>query len=266
MTMVVDHPSDAQRQLVLRSVSEGAFPGILFKYRAFDQFTENIFENNEVRFSSPLAFNDPFDMQIKDSGEYTPEELSIYLREHDVDDVTASVIMMQDAITSKAHVSEIVENARARTMNGIGVFCLSKRSDSVLMWSHYAGSHTGFVMGFLVTTDPSLFFTPINVKYKRDYPSHSFIRDGATATRDAIGTKSLDWTYEEEVRVVKSKRSRGRRIVFKKPFRHAFRAQGAYWELAPFGPAICFSGVATRCCMSRQLLVQRDDQLSAPCS
>jgi len=46
----------------------------------------------------------------------------------------------------------------------IGIFCLSRKSDSLLMWSHYADQYAGAVVEFDAAHE--LFAHPIDVEYR----------------------------------------------------------------------------------------------------
>jgi len=88
------------------------------------------------------------------------------------------------------------------------VFCASRRRNSILMWSHYAKNHEGVVIE-LDTDEPDLFrangeFT-FDVKYSKERSSSVNSRDVDQFGKEFLriaGTKSSDWKYEEEVRLV----------------------------------------------------------------
>lgn len=46
------------------------------------------------------------------------------------------------------------------TLKNVGVLCLSKDSKNILMWSHYAQNHTGFVIEFKINLIPSVNLNP----------------------------------------------------------------------------------------------------------
>lgn len=90
----------------------------------------------------------------------------------------------------------------------IGILCLSEVRDSVLMWSHYTDNHQGFVVGF-DSDDP--FFckrTNINdefgflrcVQYQAQRPQVAL---ADTTSLEWFQTKSGDWSYEKEWRIVR---------------------------------------------------------------
>jgi len=49
-------------------------PPVLYKYCAFNKWTQAIFEKNEVYFQSPDCFNDPFDSKIAYTYEGTEDQ------------------------------------------------------------------------------------------------------------------------------------------------------------------------------------------------
>lgn len=82
--------------------------------------------------------------------------------------------------------------------------CLSSSRDNFLMWSHYANSHKGMVIGFDSEKMPFATNPPIKVNYtdKRfTFYSRNFInRDVWSDVKDALLTKYKVWEYEEEYR------------------------------------------------------------------
>jgi hypothetical protein len=203
--MVIDHPNNHQLNLVRIMVAQKGLPEMLYKYREVGDFTDKILIDKQLWFSTPRKFNDPFDLQIADNGQYTEAELRDYLRSQSVPSRVAERIIEEDRVAKGKFVAESVEKARDQHMNALGVLSLSRRPDSVLMWTHYAGEHTGVALGFSVLDDPALFFTPVNIQYQADLPSLSFIRDGSNASNESLKRKAIDWKYEEEVRIYKSK-------------------------------------------------------------
>jgi len=98
--------------------------------------------------------------------------------------------------------------------NQIGIFCLSDIHNNLLMWSHYADSHKGIVIGF--DRDYELFNLKINdftklrkVKYTSDRPHVNFkltnhsIEENMKLAEKIYFTKSSEWEYELEYRVIK---------------------------------------------------------------
>lgn len=84
---------------------------------------------------------------------------------------------------------------------GMAVYCLSARIDSVLMWSHYANNHSGFAVIF--DGSDLLISESQRVRYARDRP---IIDPGSREVRDmytVLLTKERDWKYEHEWRITR---------------------------------------------------------------
>jgi hypothetical protein len=88
------------------------------------------------------------------------------------------------------------------TYDNLGVLCLSEEWDNILMWSHYAINHKGFVVGF--NTEHPFFkdceFELKSIDYSNKRPS-SLVRDNYI--KNLIYTKADVWTYEKEWRICK---------------------------------------------------------------
>lgn len=102
-----------------------------------------------------------------------------------------------------------------------GILCLTKRPDNFVMWAHYAAAHRGFLLEF---DSENIFFNAHSVDYidwlwfgegpPFSHPGFGNIRDvDYTQQRpytdnaeeiplDSFFTKSKDWEYEEEVRMI----------------------------------------------------------------
>lgn len=81
----------------------------------------------------------------------------------------------------------------------IGVLCLTDRPNNALMWGHYAKGHYGFVIEF-DETHP-FFDLKEKVKYSRRKPRRKAFKD--LTWTELFLTKSKDWQYEHEWRVVR---------------------------------------------------------------
>jgi Protein of unknown function (DUF2971) len=80
--------------------------------------------------------------------------------------------------------------------------CLSARSDSQLMWGHYADHHRGVCLEFDVRTPD--FSLAIQVDYNAAYPNFSLVDDSDLSP---FHTKSSDWAYEQEYRLIAQEES-----------------------------------------------------------
>jgi Protein of unknown function (DUF2971) len=77
------------------------------------------------------------------------------------------------------------------------IYCLTAQPASQLMWSHYADHHRGVCLEFDVRTRD--FCSATEVKYSATYPNFRLDDD---TDLSPFYTKSSDWAYEEEYRLV----------------------------------------------------------------
>ena len=92
----------------------------------------------------------------------------------------------------------------------IGIYCMSERNDSVLMWAHYGNKHTGYCVEFEASDDTPFFGASQPVRYSTDYPTVDFFSTPREEQVDPIFlTKSLDWNYEREWRIIEHEHGRG---------------------------------------------------------
>ena len=95
-----------------------------------------------------------------------------------------------------------------------GIFSLSRVNDNILLWSHYADSHHGFCIGydeeelydFVINSFKviGMIADKRNINYSDSYPiiiPHKNIT-GEEYIITPITTKSSDWAYEKEVRII----------------------------------------------------------------
>ena len=100
--------------------------------------------------------------------------------------------------------NDLIKKIKTKSVNGRGVLALSKTNENILLWSHYAENHTGVAIKLNVAKDPEFFVTPKNIVYTKQYVPLNYLRDSKKSILDTLSTKSMDWQYEEEVRVYKS--------------------------------------------------------------
>ena len=103
----------------------------------------------------------------------------------------------------------------ATHLSDTSIFCLTEDFDNLLMWAHYADNHRGGVIKFLpVRAVDSPLLVARKVTYSKQIPTVDFVSllgdtfASSLAIRDAITlTKSLDWQYEKEWRIVSALRN-----------------------------------------------------------
>lgn len=162
---------------------------------------------NDVYFSLPIEFNDPFDCNTIPNLIYTEEEKEKY-RFNLMNDVKNT----QEVFNSLGNdIEKTFEDGWKYTFNNIRnnlrIFCLSEVNNNVMMYSHYADSHKGICLEFKVTDDP--FWEEVEyVRYKNNVPDfHPFHNDIKFIHKELIEIetliKSCTWSYENEWRIIK---------------------------------------------------------------
>jgi hypothetical protein len=179
--------------------------------------------------SEPASFNDPFDLRlyIRDltcRGPFADaarlrQALSCLLRDN------AAVrgywlfdknllAVLQRWITGEAENAEVIAAVQKR-FNSFGVACFTEDWRSPLMWSHYADQHAGFCIEYRVQKeelmpDRSDCFVQQQVQYVSALPEIC-LSEVLFSPHQALGrllsTKSLEWAYEREWRLINFERS-----------------------------------------------------------
>ena len=159
-----------------------------FKYVTIDT-ARLIFENETLRWSSPLLFNDPFDIQagfhwdfdINDLPEMMLARIENLIQSDDplvfveTPNAEAVIAALREAVKKvglkKDKLRELLvpvyqkfaafmESERVRYLTQrdgylktLRILCLSEAHDNILMWSHYADYHRGIVIKLKVADD-----------------------------------------------------------------------------------------------------------------
>lgn len=194
-------------------------PDILYKYRDWDNvFHKRLLTHRELYFASIEQFNDPFDGTIPHR--YKPEQLTednIFKKYYQVtkeaypkwpeEKIHAECYEYQrrGLFKDETHLEKFEKNTKHRVNLQFGISCLSKEQNHFLMWSHYANSHRGFVVGFdkvLLFEDTSAQFA--HMLYEEDIPALDLFEDTFTHFAKLVGTKSTTWKHENEYRLTKA--------------------------------------------------------------
>lgn len=87
-------------------------------------------------------------------------------------------------------------------MDQVGVACFSEVPDSILMWSHYAESHSGVCVEFDHADSKSVIARALPVRYASTYaPAKAFGDSQERQVELFLLTKSVCWSYEREWRI-----------------------------------------------------------------
>jgi len=196
-------------------VRDTRLPSKLYRYQPFNATTLANLKNRLWYFSSPTAFNDPYecrhDLRTLNSSASAIELFRAALRS----DVEKGKVEFEELLNlGPAELAQSLDRQFAessdqvfRSLQGRGVCCFSARVDSLLMWGHYADGHRGFCLEF--DTSSTHFDKFKKVEYFQECPSLSISRMLAGETDSAFDaimcSKPADWAHEEEWRALHEK-------------------------------------------------------------
>lgn len=187
--------------------------------------------NNQLYFSNPTKFNDPFDSRIYWCFQGTEEQyIDFYNRQYGLDrEVAKSLIeyLCENEYFEKNGdlIYFDVENVKYRKLleqKGFKfhghfnredlplVCCFSETDKSILMWSHYTGHHQGICLRFRSmrygnNKENNDYESPfLTVTYENEVSTQVNLLDENINARvnQFLLNKFEDWTYEKEYRII----------------------------------------------------------------
>lgn len=163
------------------------------KKRVYTHILDNL-KNSTFYFSDPNNFNDPFDCVTY----FSKPSLKRIFDKSEID---------LAANANPNYQKDLSKNVSRVLKKKLGVSCFSAINDSILMWSHYADSHTGICLKFDISKDSNFFCDDLRfVNYRSHLPEiklHHLDKGHDQNIDKMIFTKSLDWSYEQELRLLK---------------------------------------------------------------
>lgn len=184
----------------------------LYKYRSLSPphraYSEDLVVRHKAYFASPASFNDPFDGRV--SMQMTTDEVIVRqgLAEMLQRRMPNAPLEQRDRMVEE-NVERFLNDPAVlagavgdmqQHVDGIGVFCASERPDDILMWSHYAESHTGICIE-LQHDGGDLLNAALPVKYTDSRsPDMAFETSANDSVDNTLLTKSQSWSYEREWR------------------------------------------------------------------
>ncbi|MEN5313376.1 DUF2971 domain-containing protein [Pseudomonas koreensis] len=186
-------------------------------------------DNGLLRFTQAAALNDPYEC-LAAFPDVSPEEMAGDLFSGVLERVGYKESdSRQERVTKAGQIGSAFSRIKAmfkddpwlyrdfaidlnqrRINNGLGILSLSRRWDSALMWSHYTKTYSGFCIGFdrdhsyfqeVLDGDQSRRTALLPVNYATKRPVIPKVRTDANGLEIFL-TKSLDWAYEKEDRLL----------------------------------------------------------------
>jgi hypothetical protein len=208
--------SDKNFRASCANIDLGHVPRYLYKYCRINENTLANLSNNQLWFSNPQKFNDPFDCQFSIKSGFTKKDhenfIDHYIK-YGILDRAKREFYIRNMISQPDQIKKIVNRNIEKVIIKLGICCFSERNDDILMWSHYSDNHTGMCMKFDVLDDIAFFFAGDSSKptkavgrliYQQDYSQLNAkqILKEKQIVRVIPFTKFLDWKHEKEIRII----------------------------------------------------------------
>ncbi len=181
-----------------------------YKYLPYNEGSLNVLTKGTLKFTCPLEFNDPFDCypafdpsSIQNISKLRPDLLKAVGKAEGL----SPAKRLQRYGVYRANIKKAVESGEYAKglVKNLGVCCLSRNPTNILMWSHYAKNHTGFIVEFEIAMSAPLpllhQIVPLPVAYQKRRPMLAW-GDKNFDIESYFLTKSQDWEYEAEERIL----------------------------------------------------------------
>ena len=191
------------------------YPNInrLYKYYPNKPRSIAVLRNMTFWFAKPDSLNDPFDCKMQLNSQinvrYVRNILPGLANSKGITKKQAAKKYLHPILNNgqiepefKQLWKRIVQQAN-KDLENSGVFCLSERNDSILMWSHYANSHRGFCIEFErhPENDFGDYEKTRKVRYINAYPVVNIL-DRKKSYDYKFYRKATEWKYEKEWRII----------------------------------------------------------------
>jgi hypothetical protein len=185
----------------------------LYHYQTFcPAYLADTLVSQRVHVSNPQDLNDPWDCypcfdtaRVADPA-YRASCIT-KLQQYPLPHLTAAKrlsyeAMMQadsDLFAKMLHTT-FRESVRNMVVARWRIYCLTPHSDRSLMWSHYSNHHQGICLEF--DTSQAVIGGAFQVGYRDALPALDIPAISDEAAFQVLVTKSLDWSYENEYRIL----------------------------------------------------------------
>ncbi|RLC50356.1 MAG: hypothetical protein DRH79_07760 [Candidatus Cloacimonadota bacterium] len=182
-----------------------------YKFMPINDYTFENLSNNQIWFSSPMDFNDPFDFFIPYNLDFNKEEFEKIIPKPPGISESMYDQMFLAAKNNPTKLEKWIEIGLERFKASIKIACFCEKKNNILMWSHYADSHKGICLKFDSNFDYNFFHEdnwkfhkmPIReVKYPPKPEKAYYFKDNDNFFRACAFTKYYKWKYEKEHRII----------------------------------------------------------------
>lgn len=196
---------------------------VLYRYRhlygAHRERTKRILTDSVLYFANPTTFNDPFDCKVHFQSSFSVEELKrkyLYLMKERIPDLNRKQRRSKATDDIKAmnpdkFLSQIAAKLQD-SVDNVGVLSFSATDRNILLWSHYAAGHAGLCLKFIATDHTPFFGLALPVGYVPTCPEINVLGPPDKLIDAFLLTKAIDWSYEEEWRIIDHHRGAGDKV------------------------------------------------------
>lgn len=200
-------------------------PKMLYKYVSPERV--DILERLKIRFTEADQLNDPYECTPIFSEAFPSDELaaaSLLPNEQrfiDYYPASGENPFERFTVTQRAEINDLLVMATEAVLKtSTLILSLSETCDNLLMWAHYTSNHQGLVIGFDAHHrffqgnnwgSGALDLAAVNkVTYTSHRPQFNFVTDITKSA--AFFTKSPEWQYEREWRMLRTLEEEDERI------------------------------------------------------
>ncbi|MCA2487088.1 MULTISPECIES: DUF2971 domain-containing protein [Vibrio] len=173
----------------------------IFKYLGVSA-AEAFLKYQTIRFNTPDAYNDPYEMKVrfKSKVEIEPSSREVKIHLNGNSNSIEQYLIVDDSDYPFRLDTSVFEDICAK----VGMSCFSESEsqipDNVLMWAHYAESHRGLAIKLKEKS------STISILSKVNYVSSTPVLDSSILSEPSFFVsdlyfKSKEWKYEQERRL-----------------------------------------------------------------
>lgn len=179
-------------------------------------YTLRSLAQNQLYFSDPNNFNDPFDCRVRVDYTGTEEQWIDFICNEE--GCTPEIAKEKVSHFKKREDGLVFPHSESSNLKGPRICCFSGKNNEILMWSHYADSHRGICLCFEATPEHTMPLyesdvdeSPCSGQFKEVcYDSNNDLcvvsifgnpHKNAILAEERVFTKLNMWSYEQEYRM-----------------------------------------------------------------
>ncbi len=199
-------------------------PSKLYKYKKFNERSIALLFNNNIYVADPATFNDPLDCKpniLRDATSEKLQEIIVTLGQgigkEKIDDCKYMSSQYGDYTKDEKAKGYFIDGLYSEVFEivkdcflGHGIFSMSSKWDSPLMWSHYADCHKGICIEYDIEENGFQYIYKINYNSSRLISCNDvykwLVNKDTEAEKIVFNSfflnKASEWKYEGEYRFI----------------------------------------------------------------